>query len=489
MSWDDDDGTYFTPSFNAGQLGEHSGFYIGDQGESPYLELDDTGGAPPPPLPRVSVGQPHHQPPPRGTGSLPRNTTSNYPKHVLPPRAAGTLPRPSSNYPKHVPPKGAGNYHHHTPREPPSPVPNTNKDRRFSHPCVPVSPPPPSRQAPQRPPKNFNAPMMPPRDRPHDLNLFGNQVNANSAPSPWSGHQEPMPMMPPPVARRIPRTYSEEDSDEETYEIPLQMNAGSFDDSPSRDRSTTLTPLPEHPKQEFQSDGSQKSDRSGYSSSSAGSSQPSSCNSSFKSSGYGSGSANSLSSDLEKQLSMKLGQTPTFGSKKQLHQTIQMPGFSDRSRKSSLGLLNEETMPSPSLRPSSPAMPSFESPAASPKHTSGTEATPQGDKPWYHGDISREGAQQILNSCCNKSPGTFIVRLGKSAAKPYTLSIYTPEKIWHLQIRCVVDEDDHKRFAVGTKRANEKHFDCLEALVKYHKKHKIRLAGSQGLSIVLTNCP
>lgn len=107
-----------------------------------------------------------------------------------------------------------------------------------------------------------------------------------------------------------------------------------------------------------------------------------------------------------------------------------------------------------------------------------TEAMVEGDLnryPWYHGNIGRTDATNILELYC--TDGMFLIRASeRSPDQPYTLALWYGDRSWNLPIRLRGD----KRYAAGTEKHGETSFGTIVELVEYYKKTMLALKGRAG---------
>ncbi len=88
---------------------------------------------------------------------------------------------------------------------------------------------------------------------------------------------------------------------------------------------------------------------------------------------------------------------------------------------------------------------------------------PMYELPWYHGNITRAGAELSLSSGIN---GTFLVRESESSPGQYSISLKCDGKVFHYRI----NEDPHtsKYFVLPDVK-----FDSLSELVEHHSKDSV----------------
>lgn len=81
------------------------------------------------------------------------------------------------------------------------------------------------------------------------------------------------------------------------------------------------------------------------------------------------------------------------------------------------------------------------------------------DHNWYYGRTSRVNSELIL---LNSFSGSFLIRNSESSPSDFSLSLQTGDEVQHFRIF----RDLKKKFYIW-----DVHFDSLNELVEYHRKH------------------
>lgn len=97
---------------------------------------------------------------------------------------------------------------------------------------------------------------------------------------------------------------------------------------------------------------------------------------------------------------------------------------------------------------------------------------PLDSQDWYHGNISRDDAENILRVCKN---GSYLVR-DSSDGIHYTLCIKSPRMMIHIQIdECFKSGSQKKGYILGK---NSKVFDTIPAMMDYYSQHPVPIQGA-----------
>ncbi|XP_034945799.1 tyrosine-protein kinase Shark [Chelonus insularis] len=99
----------------------------------------------------------------------------------------------------------------------------------------------------------------------------------------------------------------------------------------------------------------------------------------------------------------------------------------------------------------------------------------ENDVCWFHGKLSREGAEFLLNNGNNKD-GTFLVRESSTSIGDYVLSVLYDQEVIHYQIR------KHKEDAFFCIEDNTPPLHGLETLIEHYRRDKYGLEVKLGNS-------
>ncbi|XP_070208221.1 SH2 domain-containing adapter protein D-like [Littorina saxatilis] len=102
---------------------------------------------------------------------------------------------------------------------------------------------------------------------------------------------------------------------------------------------------------------------------------------------------------------------------------------------------------------------------------------PLHNQDWYHGNISRDDAEQQLRV---SKDGSYLVR-DSSDRYHYTLSIKSPLQIIHIQIDQCKKADGTMRYILGK---NSKAFQTIPAMIDHYTQHAMPIKGAEHMTLL-----